>query len=987
MKSIMTAQDGHLRNLNGEVTANINGDIKQLHVGEFIPAGTNISISQNSSVDILFDDGSIFTSDSRNNEPLSTNSPSEEVVDADLIDALSEIEEIQALIAAGEDPTDGPDTAAGGQPSNQGSSGQTSISRSADETIASSGFSTSSQNSTQTDSVNIEDLNLLDSPTITTNDVNTINEDSTASGNVLTNDSDADNELTIKSFSVDGALYTPGTIVNLESGSLSINEDGSYVFIPNENWNGSVPIITYTTNTLSTATLTLEVTPVDDASILANDSNTFAEDTTATGNVLDNDTDIDNDLSVVSFEVNGNTYAAGTAVLLEGGSLVINADGSYTFTPNDNWNGSVPSVTYTTNTGSSATLTLEVTPVDDTSTLENDSNTVAEDSIATGNVLDNDSDIDNDLSVISFEVNGNTYAAGTTVLLEGGSLVINTDGSYTFTPNDNWNGSVPSVTYTTNTGSSATLTLEVTPVDDASALENDSNTVAEDTTATGNVLDNDSDIDNDLSVVSFEINGNPYTTGTVVVLEGGSLVINSDGSYTFTPNDNWNGQIPVITYTTNTGSTATLTLEVTPVDDASILENDSNTVAEDSTATGNVLDNDTDIDNDLSVVSFQVNGNTYTAGTSIALVGGSVVINSDGSYAFTPDNNWNGSVPVITYTTNTGSSATLTLKVIPVNDAPVAANDNFNVDEGDSVSGNMITHDDGDGVVDTDGGDGAALSITHINGEALSFNADGWSNPITVSNGTLRVKADGSFEFTHDGSDPTQTNPSFNYTLSDGTDSDTGTVSFDVGAVNDAPVAANDNFNVDEGETVTGNMITHDDGDGVVDTDGGDGAALSITHINDELLSFNLDGWSNPIAVSNGTLRVKADGSFEFTHDGSDPTQTNPSFKYTLSDGTDSDTGTVSFDVNPIDDTAPNAPTVLIVDDGTPGDELLTQTEIGNDGVQLQVTIDGTDFEAGGHVTLTINGGAAIELSFSDFTNDGSGNLTFGNYTYANGVI
>ncbi|WP_220783837.1 Ig-like domain-containing protein, partial [Shewanella sairae] len=79
---------------------------------------------------------------------------------------------------------------------------------------------------------------------------------------------------------------------------------------------------------------------------------------------------------------------------------------------NENWNGSVPVITYTTNTGSSATLTLEVTPVDDASILANDSNTVAEDSIATGNVLDNDSDIDNDLSVISFEVNGNTYAAG-----------------------------------------------------------------------------------------------------------------------------------------------------------------------------------------------------------------------------------------------------------------------------------------------------------------------------------------------------------------------------------------------------------------------------------------------------------------------------------------------------------------------------------------------------------------------------------------------
>ncbi|WP_220741696.1 Ig-like domain-containing protein, partial [Shewanella schlegeliana] len=96
------------------------------------------------------------------------------------------------------------------------------------------------------------------------------------------------------------------------------------------------------------------VSPVDDPSILANDSNTIAEDTVATGNVLDNDSDIDNDLSVVSFEVNGETYTAGTTVELEGGSLVINEDGSYTFTPNDNWNGTVPVITYTTNTGESA---------------------------------------------------------------------------------------------------------------------------------------------------------------------------------------------------------------------------------------------------------------------------------------------------------------------------------------------------------------------------------------------------------------------------------------------------------------------------------------------------------------------------------------------------------------------------------------------------------------------------------------------------------
>ncbi|ABZ78462.1 putative outer membrane adhesin like protein [Shewanella halifaxensis HAW-EB4] len=564
MKSIITTQAGHIQNLNGIVTATINGSVQQLSEGELVPAGTNISIAEDSFVEIMMDDGSAITSDQISNTSL--NSTSDSLPNED--ETLTEIEEIQALIASGEDPTQGPDTAAGEQAGNQGGSSHVSIARSGSETIADAGFNTSGQTLTQAaGSSDTEETNTLDSPTNTINDTNTIDEDGTATGNVLDNDSDIDSDLTVANFEVNGETYTAGTTVELEGGSLVITEDGSYTFTPNDNWNGTVPVITYTTNTGESATLTLEVTPVDDPSILANDSNTIDEDTVATGNVLDNDMDADDALSVVSFEVNGETYTAGSTVELEGGSLVINEDGSYTFTPNDNWNGSVPVITYTTNTGESATLTLEVTPVDDPSILANDSNTVDEDTVATGNVLDNDSDIDSDLTVANFEVNGETYTAGTTVELEGGSLGINDDGSYTFTPNENWNGTVPVITYITDTGSSATLTLEVTPVDDPSILTNDSNTIDEDTVATGNVLDNDSDIDSHLTVANFEVNGETYTAGTTVELEGGSLVINEDGSYTFTPNDNWNGSVPVITYTTNTGESATLTLEVTPAID------------------------------------------------------------------------------------------------------------------------------------------------------------------------------------------------------------------------------------------------------------------------------------------------------------------------------------------------------------------------------------------------------------------------------------
>ncbi|MEL4269521.1 Ig-like domain-containing protein, partial [Shewanella xiamenensis] len=88
------------------------------------------------------------------------------------------------------------------------------------------------------------------------------------------------------------------------------------------------------------------------------------------------------------------------------------------------------------------------------------------------------------------------------------------------------------------------------------------------------------------------VNGNTVTAGTTVALEGGSLIINADGTYTFTPNANWNGQVPVITYTTNTGSTATLTIEVTPENDPVDAVNDEYTVNEDGSVSINLLAND-----------------------------------------------------------------------------------------------------------------------------------------------------------------------------------------------------------------------------------------------------------------------------------------------------------------------------------------------------------------------------------------------------------
>nr|WP_161990864.1 Ig-like domain-containing protein [Pseudomonas caspiana] len=419
--------------------------------------------------------------------------------------------------------------------------------------------------------------------------------------------------------------------------------------------------------------------------MLTADAQTIAEDATATGNVLTNDSDVDNALSVTGFTVAGvsGSFTAGQVATIAGvGTVTIAANGDYSFTPVENYNGAVPQVSYTTNTGSTSTLDLSVTPVDDASVLTADAQTIAEDATATGNVLTNDSDVDNTLSVTGFTVAGVTgsFTAGQVATIAGvGTVTIAANGDYSFTPDTNYNGAVPQVSYTTNTGATSTLDLSVTPVDDASVLTADAQTIAEDTVATGNVLGNDSDVDNTLSVATFTVAGvtGSFTAGQVATIAGvGTVTIAANGDYSFTPVENYNGVVPQVSYTTNTGSTSTLDLSVTPVDDASVLTADSNTVAEDTVATGNVLTNDSDVESTLSVATFTVQGVTgsFTAGQVATIVGvGTVTIAANGDYSFTPTANWNGTAPQISYTTNTNSISTLIITVNSVNDAPTVS--------------------------------------------------------------------------------------------------------------------------------------------------------------------------------------------------------------------------------------------------------------------------------------------------------------------------
>jgi gliding motility-associated-like protein len=226
----------------------------------------------------------------------------------------------------------------------------------------------------------------------------------------------------------------------------------------------------------------------------------------------------------------------------------------------------------------------------------------------------------------------------------------------------------------------------------------DTKTVAEDTPATGNVLTNDTDVDgNTLSVTKFTIGGVDYAAGaTATIPNVGTVVVNADGTYTFTPVANYNGTVPTITVTITDGTAtaaAPLNITVTAVNDAPVATPDTKTVAEDTPATGNVLTNDTDVDgNTLSVTKFTIGGVDYAAGTTAAIPNvGTIVVNADGSYTFTPVANYSGTVPTITVTITDGTAtATAPLDITVIKDS-----------DKDGIPDDIDLDDDNDGILDT----------------------------------------------------------------------------------------------------------------------------------------------------------------------------------------------------------------------------------------------------------------------------------------------
>ncbi len=626
-------------------------------------------------------------------------------------------------------------------------------------------------------------------------------------------------------------------------GSASI-EAGRVRYTPNANFHGTdgfTYTITDPSGLSSTpATVTITVTAVNDAPVAIDDNGigfTTTEDTSfTTANALANDNDVDHPLDPTSIAID-TTGATG--------SVTNNLDGTFTYIPAANWSG-VETFTYTITDPSGlsstpATVTITVTAVNDAPVASNDGGigfTTTEDTgFATGDVTLNDSDNDDAIDPTSIAID----ATVTT-----GSVTNNLDGTFTYTPTINFNGS-DTFTYTITdaagaTSNPATVTITVTPVNDAPVTINDNGvgfTINEDSSfTTANALANDADIDDPIDPASILID----TTGTT-----GAVINNLDGTFTYTPTINFNGS-DTFTYTITdaagaTSNAATVTITVTAVNDAPVTINDNGigfTTNEDTSfTTANALANDNDVDHPLDPGSVAID----TTGTV-----GNVTNNLDGTFTYTPTINFNGS-DTFTYTITdaagaTSAPATITITVTAVNDAPVAIDDNgigFTTNEDTPLTTPDVTLNDSDPEDATI--DHATLTIV--------------TNP---ANGAVVYNGDGTFTYTPDADSFNDDSFGYRFTDSGSLPSNEATVSIVVDPVNDAPRPTDDVLSVDLGSSATTVDVRLNDVEP-------EGDVLTVTAVTDG---------------ADGTVTNNGDGTLTYSHNGS--ANLSDSFTYTVED-------------------------------------------------------------------------------------------------------
>ncbi|MBE7190454.1 Ig-like domain-containing protein, partial [Jatrophihabitans endophyticus] len=553
---------------------------------------------------------------------------------------------------------------------------------------------------------------------------------------VNANDSFENSDHTITA--IDGSPIAANGMVAVSHGSVTLLDDGTLTFAPAQNYSGSTAF-TYTVTSggvTETATVDVTVAAANAPPTITSDgggdtaTKTVPENTTAVTTVTA--TDADNGPQPISYAIVGGADQSKFQIDSTSGALSFIAAPDYE-TPQGSTNGGEGYVVQVAASDGAAsdtqTITVTVTNVNEAPTAHPDAVSATEAGGVnnqtagvnpTGNVLSNDTDPDagDTLAVQGVAAGTATgpLASGTGQNIGGayGTIHVNADGSATYTV-DNSNASVQALrtptqtltdtfSYTVKDSGGLTSTTQVTvtihgqndnPVaaaDTASATEAGGvNNQTAGVNPTGNVLSNDTDPDAPGGFASAPANGETQTVtgvafgttpsgsgvGTSINGTYGALVLNADGTYTYTVDNTKpsvealnTGDHPTDTFTytmqdaAGASSNATLTVTVNGADDAPVAVNDGSstspiTVTSGAQSSVNLLANDTDVDTPHGNLTAAVNSQPSH---------GTVVVNSNGTFTYTASSGYVGQ-DTFTYHASDGTyasnSATVTVNIPP----------------------------------------------------------------------------------------------------------------------------------------------------------------------------------------------------------------------------------------------------------------------------------------------------------------------------------
>jgi gliding motility-associated-like protein len=722
-------------------------------------------------------------------------------------------------------------------------------------------------------------------------DTETTNEDTPVTIDVLNNDTFGGDGPSTGTITVT-EQPTNGTVTVDDNGTPNDPTDDELVYTPNPNFNGSDTLIYQicdANNDCDTALVVITITPVDDAPIANADTETTTEDTPLTSTVVPND--------VLSGD-GGNVFnnACPLCTSTSNGTLVFNSDGTYTYTPNANFNGTDEFIYQLCDVDGdcdTAIVTITINSTNDVPTANADTETTNEDTPVTIEVLTNDTFGGDGPSTGTITVTEQP-SNGTVTVDDNGTPNDPTDDELVYTPNPNFNGSdtlIYQICDANNDCDTALVVITITPVDDAPIANADTETTTEDTPLTSTVVPNDVLSGDGGNVFN---NACPLCTST----SNGTLVFNSDGTYTYTPNANFNGTDEFIYQLCDVDGdcdTAIVTITINSTNDVPTANADTETTNEDTPVTIDVLNNDTFGGDGPSTGTITVTEQP-TNGTVTVEDNGTPNDPTDDELVYTPNPNFNGSDTLIYQicdANNDCDTALVVITITPVDDAPIANADTETTTEDTPLTSTVVPND----VLSGDGG--------NVFNNACPLCT-------STSNGTLVFNSDGTYTYTpnanFNGTDE------FIYQLCDvDGDCDTAIVTITINSTNDVPTANADTETTNEDTPVTIEVLTND-------TFGGDGPSTGTITVTEQ--------------PSNGTVTVDDNGTPNDPTDDELVYTPNPNFNgsdtliYQICDANnDCDTALVVITITPVDD----APIANADTETTTEDTPLTSTVVPND--------------------------------------------------------